>query len=219
LVVDWNQNVLVHGAGPVDGIPTVMSSTRTELFGIASPNEFLHYFMTFYNIESKSKCIKCVDNRAAISRVNKMQKKYSARTRYSNDVDILTVIVDRLKSSTLRHRIRWVRSHQDDKRPYNELDVWGRLNCDADRIADKFRQLIDNGTVKPVKEGFFIPSMEVGITIDGAKVTSHIQHQMRVQIQGKKQKAYLKQQNKWDEATMNSIDWRGFKAGFFLWGH
>jgi hypothetical protein len=33
-----NQNVLVHGAGPVDGVPTMFSSTRAELFGIAAPS-------------------------------------------------------------------------------------------------------------------------------------------------------------------------------------
>jgi hypothetical protein len=62
-----NQNVVVQGAGPVDGVPSVLSSTRAELFGIAAPNEFLHHFMKFHQIESTSKCVKCVDNKAAIS--------------------------------------------------------------------------------------------------------------------------------------------------------
>jgi hypothetical protein len=72
-----HQNVLVRGAGPVDGIPSVLSSTRAELFGIAAPNLLLSHFMKFYKIESKSKCLKCVDNRAAISRVNRTQHKTS----------------------------------------------------------------------------------------------------------------------------------------------
>jgi hypothetical protein len=33
-----NQNVLIRGVGPVDGVPMVLSSTRSELFGIAAPN-------------------------------------------------------------------------------------------------------------------------------------------------------------------------------------
>jgi hypothetical protein len=32
-----NQTILVQGAGPVDGVPTVTSSTQAELFGIAAP--------------------------------------------------------------------------------------------------------------------------------------------------------------------------------------
>jgi hypothetical protein len=82
-----NQTLLVRGAGPVDGVPSMMSSTRAELFGIASPNEFLYHF----------------DNKAAISRVHRTQNNHSRRRRYSNDVDVLTVIVDWMKESTLRH--------------------------------------------------------------------------------------------------------------------
>jgi ribonuclease HI len=120
-----NQTLLVRGAGPVDGVPSMMSSTRAELFGIASPNEFLYHFMKFHQIESTSKCLKCVDNKAAISQVNRMQNKHSRHRRYSNDVDVLTVIIDRMKESTLQHRLRWVKAHQDDKKPYEDLDKWG----------------------------------------------------------------------------------------------
>jgi hypothetical protein len=93
----------VRGAGPVDGIPLVLSSTRAELFGIAAPNLLLSHFMKFYKIESKSKCLKCVYNQAAISRVNRTQHKTSQRRWYSDDVDIVTVIVNTMKELTLRH--------------------------------------------------------------------------------------------------------------------
>jgi hypothetical protein len=69
-VLIGNQNVLAHGAGPVDGIPSVQSLTRAELFGIAAPNELLHHFMIFHEIESTSKCVKCLNNRATIAQVD-----------------------------------------------------------------------------------------------------------------------------------------------------
>ena len=136
---------LVEGAGPVDGVPQFLSSTRAELFGIAALNEFLHHFMEFHKIASMSKVIKCVKNRAAISRINKTQWKGSKWHQYSNDVDIMMVIVDRMKTSTLQHCLRWVKAHQDGKRPYGALDIWGQMNCDADQVATKFRGQIDNG--------------------------------------------------------------------------
>jgi hypothetical protein len=74
-----NHNVLIRGAGPVDGVPSFLSSTRAELFGIAAPNLLLFHFMKFHQIKSKSKCVKCVDNRAAISWVNQTQHKQSRR--------------------------------------------------------------------------------------------------------------------------------------------
>jgi hypothetical protein len=53
--------------------------------------------MKFHQIESTSKCVKGV--------------KHSRRWCYSNDVDIITVIVDQMKESTLWHHLRWVKAH------------------------------------------------------------------------------------------------------------
>jgi hypothetical protein len=69
-----------------------------------------------------------------------------------------------------------VKAHQDDDKSYEELDLWGRMNWDADNMAEKFRKLMDDGDMKALKEGFFTDSMEVGITVNGVKVTSHILH-------------------------------------------
>jgi len=44
-------NVLVCGAGPVDGVPSLLSSTHAELFGIAAEIEFLYQFCKFWEIE------------------------------------------------------------------------------------------------------------------------------------------------------------------------
>jgi hypothetical protein len=58
-----------------------------------------------------------------------------------------------------------VKAHQDLKRPYEDLDIWGRLNCDADKLAKQFQKLMDDGViVRPLQEGFFTKSMEVGIS-------------------------------------------------------
>jgi hypothetical protein len=78
----------------VDGVPNYLSSTRAKLFGIASPNLFLYHFMKFHDIESTSKYVKCVDNKAAILRVNRTQNMHSRQRRYSDDVDIVAFIVD-----------------------------------------------------------------------------------------------------------------------------
>jgi hypothetical protein len=60
------------------------------------------------------------------------------------------------------------------------------LDCDADKLAESFWRLIDEGIVKPMKEGFFTDSMEVGISVDSVKVTSHLLHQIHLNIQGRK---------------------------------
>ncbi len=71
-----------------------------------------------------------------------------------------------------------MKAHQDDHKLYKELDLWGQMNCDADKMGEKFRELMDDGDVKALKEGFFTDLMEVAITVNGVKVTSHILHQI-----------------------------------------
>jgi hypothetical protein len=60
--------------------------------------------------------------------------------------------------------------------------------------------------------------MEVGITVNGMKVTSHILHQIWLHIQGSKHRKYLQVKHEWDNATWNSIDWKGLKSGFLSLG-
>jgi hypothetical protein len=106
-------------------VPTVISSTRAELFGIAAPNEFLFHFMKFHNIELMSKCVMVIHNRAAISRVNHTQGEHSCRWQYSDVVDIVIVIVDFMKASTLQHELQCMKAHQDNKKLYEENLIWG----------------------------------------------------------------------------------------------
>ena len=130
----------------------------------------------------------------------------------------LAVIVDRVKESTLRRRLRWVKARQDEKKPCEDLDKWGRMSCDADKMAEKFRRLMDDGDAKSLKEGLFVESMEVGITVKGVKVTSHVTHQIRSHVQGSKHRKYLQKKREWGDATCNSVDWRGVKSGFLSLG-
>jgi hypothetical protein len=99
------------------------------------------YFMKYYKIELTSKCVKCVDNHAATSWVNQSQGTHSCCRGYSNDIDIVTIIVDCLKASTLHHRLRWVKDHQDEKIPYAELDLWGWLNCNVGQTGWKISEI------------------------------------------------------------------------------
>jgi hypothetical protein len=96
-----NGNVLVSGAGPVDGIPEYVSSTHTELFGIGAVVEFLYQFCHFYKLDSSSKVVMCCDNQAAISHINWMLRKHSKHQRICDDIDIVSHTSDQMKASSL----------------------------------------------------------------------------------------------------------------------
>jgi hypothetical protein len=125
-----NGNVLVRGAGPVDGVPDLLSSTRTELFGISAVLEFIHHFCSFSNLASStSKVLLWVDNKAAIHKVYRTRKVGAKRRRLSHDADIICQITDRLNRLPLKIRLQWVKSHQDHSTPYSALDIGWPNEC------------------------------------------------------------------------------------------
>ncbi len=73
---------------------------------------------------------------------------------------------------------------------------------------------MDDGDVKPLKEGFFTDSMEVGISVDEVKVMSHLLHHIQLKIQGSKHQKYLQDKHVWDNIIWNSLYWQGIKSGF-----
>jgi hypothetical protein len=85
--------VLVAHMAEIIFVESVLSSTRVELVGIAAPNKFLFHFMKYYKIESMSKVMKCVNNRAAISFVNQTQGPHSCSRWYSNDIDTVPISI------------------------------------------------------------------------------------------------------------------------------
>jgi hypothetical protein len=172
-----NGNILVRGAGPVDGVPDLLSSTHAELFGASAVLEFLYHFWTYSNIpDSKSRVVLWVDNQAAIKKVNRTQKTGAKQQCMGHDSDIIGQITDRLDRLTLRIRLQWVKSHQDRKTPYHNLDLPGRMNIDADSLAERFRLLMTDGIILPLQQGLNNPLSAVTLLIDGTCIPLHFSH-------------------------------------------
>jgi uncharacterized membrane protein YkvA (DUF1232 family) len=87
--------------------------------------------------------VKAHPNRAAITQINQRLWKGSKKRCYADDINIVTVIVDQMKESTPQHQLQWVKAHQDDKCPYEDLNIWGHMNCDADQLAEKFHEWVN----------------------------------------------------------------------------
>lgn len=134
-----NKCVLVEGAGPVDGVPDLLSSTRAKLFGFGAVIEFLYHFCVFHNIQDcTSTLVTHIDNCSAISRVKRTQRKNAKRRCMCNDADVLSIIMNLLNKLLLQLCLAWVKPHQDKKKPYKEVDIAGCMNCDADALATSF---------------------------------------------------------------------------------
>ena len=210
-----NGNVLVRGAGPVDGAPDLLSSTRAELFGISAVLEFIYHFGVFANLNaSTSKVILWVDNKAAITKVNRTRKTGARRRRLCHDADIICQITDRLDRLPLKIRLQWVKSHQDRKTPYRDLDMAGRMNVDADSLAESFRCRMTEDTFRPIRQGLENPLTAVTLLIDGVRISSHYSHSIRSTIQKKKHRSYLQEKHKWSDTDWQAIDLAALKSAF-----
>jgi hypothetical protein len=210
-----NGNVLVRGAGPVDGAPDLLSSTRAELFGIAAALELLYQFCVFAKLSaSTSKVILWVDNKAAITKVNRTRKKGAKRRRLCHDADIICQIKDRLDRLPLKIHLQWVKSHQDRKTPYNDLDMAGRMNVDADSLAESFRSRMTEDTFLPIRQGLENHLTAVTLMIDGVRISSHYSHTIRSTIQKKKHRSYLQEKHKWSDTVWQAIDLDALKSAF-----
>jgi hypothetical protein len=102
----------------------------------------LFHFMKFHKIESTSKCVKCVDNKAVIPWVNWTQHKYSHCRWYSDGSSPWLWTKWRnglyVSISSGWKLIKMMTIIQGTQ-------LVGTMNCDADKMAEKFQNLMDDG--------------------------------------------------------------------------
>jgi len=123
-------------------------------------------------------------------------------------------IAERLTESSLHHRLGWVKSHQDQQKPYKDLDMKGRMNVDADALAETFRLKMESGAEKTVTEGALVEAIEVALLINGKRIPSHYAHKIQSCVQGKKHRKYLQEKHEWNDETWNSLDLQALKSAF-----
>jgi hypothetical protein len=105
----------------------------------------------------------------------------------------------------------WVKGHQDDDRPYDELPREARLNIDVDELATKQC----NSTTakhKPMRRIDHLPCQQVSLSINGTRFPSHWDTNLRWYINGSYMKEYVMSKHGWDIGTWNTIDFEFVKA-------
>jgi hypothetical protein len=122
------------------------------------------------------------------------------------DYDLIEEIHQVHKSYNIVPTFRWVKGHQDAKKPYEELSIDAQLNVTADELATAYRD--QYGRYEP-----FVPVNHISqanITIQGRTLTSHYTETLH---NGATEAPYLQYvQNKfgWSNTIVNDIHWHGF---------
>jgi hypothetical protein len=86
-----------------------------------------------------------------------------------------------------------------------------------DKLAERFQKLMDDGVVKLMKDGFFTDSMEVGISVDSIKITSHLLHQICLNIQGSKHQKHVQDKFEWTIQLETVLIGRDSSLAFSHW--
>ena len=100
-----------------------------------------------------------------------------------------------------------VKSHQDDKTPYDLLPYEAQMNVEMDRRADAIRD--GPSRIPPVPE---FEGQDFQIKIDGVILYSDVGATLRKSITGKAMKSYLKTKYGWSDNIFSKIDWDSLEA-------
>ncbi len=134
IVEEGTSWLMWQGAGPVDGDPTTASSKCLEWFGMAGLLEVLTLFETLYPTEGARSTVQIyVDNHSVVQKLPYYIRS-SRKTRHvPNDVDIISHALQLWNNLETFHLVmNWVKAHQDDSIPFEELPLKSQLKVCAD---------------------------------------------------------------------------------------
>ena len=153
------------------------------------------------------------DSKAAISKVTFIIQSSSRPRRYPDNIDLDTAIRELHQSLGGRKmKIKWVRGHQDDRTPYEELPSEAKLNIDSDSLASD--HYWSGRGQKPIETIPHFPEFQVSILINGIRYPSKIDQQLRYHINGSYLKNHLQRRYRWNEKVWHLIDFTNFGRFF-----
>jgi ribonuclease HI len=204
IVTAGGDTVLYNGSGPIDGPSKVGSSTRSELGGFTAPLLLSTTLAQYWGLRHRCHFTWTTDSKAAISKVTISTAQAAQHNqRYPARSDNVTTIQELKKE--LRHLIKmqWIKGHQDDDKPYEELLREARYNVDADELATKHRLL---QVSQPMRKTAHLPSQRISLTINGTRYPGNWDSNLQWSINGFYLKQFLQQKHKWDETIWQTIN-------------
>jgi hypothetical protein len=101
--------------------------------------------------------------------------------------------------------LKWIKGHQDDHTPYEELSLKAQLNCQADKLADEYLTIHPDSL--PFTHVPMLPTSGCQLQLSKGTVTYNIKQEVKLARTAPPLKRKLCHKNAWDETTFNDIDW------------
>ena len=100
-------------------------------------------------------------------------------------------------------KLQHVQGHKDNKRPYQELDLLGQLNVDADHHAGNYQ--LEFGACRPF--AVMSPLTRAHLLFCVGTVTGRYQQELLQALTTKPLLKYTGQKHSWTDATLQNIHW------------
>ena len=194
-------NIIATGAGPCNGRG---NSLRSEGAGMLAVTVLISLILTFTS-KSSIDLICVSDNQELINRMNE-HKNYNLPPNETtrSEFDITEQIYRTSKAHNISSQFEWVRGHQDDNAPIEELPLYAQLNIKADQLAGNFQR--QKGKFRPMTN--ILPSCPAMISIRGISVTSNIFKQLIRAYVEPRYIGHLQDKFKWNDSEVNIIAWK-----------
>ena len=208
----WNirssrNEVLIEGAGPIDGPFDVANSTRSELGGYAAALLLISLVEIWWGEKHRCKWRWVTDSQAAIANVNRVMCDNSIKKEQPNNPDYLAII--RTVAKKLRQSIKpfWVKGHQQlitgtCQWETTLMDITG--NNRADDLATWYREA--SGQWQSREKTDHEHDAMISIKLNGVQLVSKIEECVRYHINGYHLRNYVQSKYKWTNQIWNTID-------------
>jgi hypothetical protein len=218
VVLAIGDDVIWECAGPTDGDPTTANSQRSEIAGFAASLEVLVLLLTLTSnsyrrtFQSRITVQTWIDNAGAVGHLKRLHRSVRPSRAYPNDQDLLSHIKWLwTKLPRVDWKIDWVKGHQDSERPFEELQRNARLNVLADELATNFYHQVKATNQHSRRNSIFFPSSQIGIIVNGQRVTANVTEAIRYHISGTKMRKFLQEQRPawsdgvWEDIALTSL--------------
>jgi hypothetical protein len=208
------------GMGPAHGGGKV-TSYRAEAYGMLSILRFLIRMAEFAEMQLPWTGVIATDSQSVLDTLFGHDEARLDRDRdepinlngskvvlncAAPDWDVLIEIQDSLEKLP-NISLSYVKGHQDRTRSYQELDVMGQLNVDADRKASEFQDA--HGATRPIV--LLMPRTKVHLVGPQGTITSHYGDYLRHAATATPLQEYIRTKYSWDDSVMTSINWEAHR--------
>ena len=199
---------LVKCHGPAPGAFT--SSFRSEAYGVLAAVRWLHGILQSCICSNTPTIEIYLDNKSVIKRIRRtIETKFTQpNQRLLSEQDIIDEIKALATELPITVKFEWIKGHQDDANPRQELSLPAQLNCEADHEASTFEATEDYQwhQVPP------LPSTPCQLLIQQRSITGKIKRRAHEAATTTNLMVYLQRKFQWSPTTIKLIDWDTFSA-------